>query len=223
VSTHGVDVSENQDATLPWPAWFAAGHRAAVARASIGFHTDSHFARYVAEAHAAGFIVGAYHAILGHQFYDPTLQAVDFLALITPEVAFLVLDIEAPGVSAADALAFVAYVTAHSALPLVLYGNWDLAAIVAAHPELRRFGVWWAGYPTFPKLTTAPPWPTPRNVPAGLQVIAWQYAGDNGRLPPYQGPIDLTEWYELPVVVATPPDLLAASIAGHAHAIKELL
>lgn len=221
----GVDVSENQAAALPWSEWYAAGYRVAVARAAIGFRADPHFARYVAEAGAAGFVVGAYHAILGHAYYAPVKQAADFLALITPGVTFLVLDIEAPGVSAADVLAFVGYVEAHSALPLVLYGNNDLAAIVAAHPELKRLGVWWAEYGPG-KPTSAPPYPAP-HVPAGLRVVAWQFAGDNGGLKPYQGPIDLSLWYERPGAVAVPPvdgaATLRAAIHAHTRAIDGLV
>jgi GH25 family lysozyme M1 (1,4-beta-N-acetylmuramidase) len=221
---YGVDVSENQAAALPWPAWYATGYRVAVARASIGFRDDANFARYVAEAYAAGFTVGAYHAILGHQYYDPTRQAREFLELIPPQVSFLVLDDEAPGVSDADVLAWESYVFHRSPLPLILYGNWQLAAHVAALPVLGQLGVWWAGYPTAPNLTTVPPWPTPRNVPAGLRVVGWQYAGDNGRLPPYTRAIDLSVWYELPGATPPPPvDTLAADIAAHARGIIRLV
>jgi GH25 family lysozyme M1 (1,4-beta-N-acetylmuramidase) len=216
----GIDASDWQAAALPWLAWYAGGARVAVARAQIGFRDDAHYARYVADAHAAGFVVGAYHVILPRQYYDPLQQASEFLALITPQVSFLVLDIEAPGVAPADMLAWVLYVDAHSTLPLILYGNWDLAAACAYFPELRAFGVWWASYPTYPYLTTQPPYPRPLNVPAGLTVVAWQYAGENGRLPPYAEPIDLTAWYELPAApIVIPP----VDIAGHARSILELV
>ncbi len=222
----GVDASNWQDAALPWPAWYAAGWRVAVARAGVGFYDDAHFVRYVTEAAAAGFVVGAYHAILGHQYYDPVKQAIDFLSHITPQVSFLVLDIEAPGVSAADVLAFTDLVEDHSALPLILYGNWDLAAILDALPSLKRFGIWWAAYPTYPAPTTNPPYAFPRNVPADLAplVVGWQYAGENGRLPPYAGAIDLSTWYALPSGGPVPPaDTTKVGIAGHARAIKELV
>lgn len=220
----GVDASEWQDAALPWPAWYAGGARVAVARAQLGFRDDTHYTRYVAEAYAAGFIVGAYHVIFPRQYYDPLRQAAEFLALIRPAVSFLVLDIEAPGVAPSDILAWVRYVDARSSLPLILYGNWDMAAACFTYPELRAFGIWWAAYPTYPALTTAPPFPTPRGVPAGLRVVGWQYAGANGRLPPYTDAIDLTAWYELPGLPPAPPpaDTLAADVAARARAILEL-
>lgn len=225
MTTLGVDASDNQSATLPWPEWYARGWRVAVLRAAIGFRPDAHFARYVIEAYRAGFIVAAYHAILGHQFYDPVRQAEDFLELVTSQVSLLVLDDEAPGVSADDVAAFVARVTARTALPLVLYGNWNLAVHMATRPALYALPVWWAGYPTAPLPTTEPPWPRPRNVPPALRVAGWQYAGDNGRLPPYTGPIDLSQWYEVPgqPAPAPPPDPLATGVAIEARAILELL
>lgn len=222
----GVDCSDWQDAALPWPAWYARGARVAVARAQIGFFDDTSYARYVAEAHAAGFIVGAYHVIFPRQYYAIQRQASEFLALIRPAVSFLVLDIEAPGVAPADILAWVRYVDAQSTLPLILYGNWDLADACRAFPELRQYGIWWAAYPTYPALTTTPPFPRPLNVPAGLRVVAWQYAGGNGRLPPYTGAIDLNMWYEVPGVPPAPPpppdDTLAAGIAAIERAVAEI-
>lgn len=226
---YGVDCSDWQEAALPWPAWYAAGWRVAIPRAQVGFWDDRHYARYVSEAHAAGFTLGAYHAILAQKYYDVTQQAREFLALIGPHIAFLVLDDEAPGVSGLDVVTWVRYVLAHSTLPLYLYGNWELAAHIAVYPELAELPVWWAAYVTYPNLTTLPPYATPRNVPVELRDNVasggWQYAGGNGRLPPYQGAIDLSVWYSLPNGVPVPPpvDTVKAQVAVHAKAIKGLV
>lgn len=205
----GVDVSDSQALALPWVAWYAAGYRVVVARGSIGFRADAHFARYVAEAYAAGFVVGAYHAILGHLYYEPVLQAADFLDLITSQIAFLVLDIEAPGVSAADVVAFVSFILSRiGSMPLILYGNMDLERLLGVdNPRFAELGVWVADYGNVNLKTDRRSTP-PKAVPAVPRIgrkIGWQFAGDNGRLPPYAGAVDLSLWDEMPGFRVPPP------------------
>jgi GH25 family lysozyme M1 (1,4-beta-N-acetylmuramidase) len=234
MTVRGVDCSDNQDATLPWTQWYAGGGRVAVLRATLGFYDDTHFLRYVAEAYIAGFIVAAYHVIFPNSQYNVIKQAHDFLERLNDKVSFIALDLEVPGVSDADVLTWVLYTVPRMGnRKLVLYGNWDLARVVLAHMnELGQFGIWWAGYPTYPNPCLNPPWPRPRNVPAALvpKVIAWQFAGDNGRFPPYTDRIDLTDWYEVPSGGTIPPppppadtdSALREAIHIHASAIKGL-
>jgi GH25 family lysozyme M1 (1,4-beta-N-acetylmuramidase) len=214
----GVDISENQPLALPWAEW--ATVRVAVVRASIGFRDDPAFTGHVAAAHRQGVIVGAYHALLGHAHYDPVRQAADFLAALVPEIEFCALDIETPGISEPDMRAWCDHYDAHSRLPLVLYGNQLLAQLITQDPvRYSRYSIWWAEYgPARP--TSTPPYVS-HHAPAGLNVIGWQYAGDNGRLEPYPWAIDLTDWDKLPngEVKTTMPVIYTGPKLG-IHSIK---
>jgi len=190
----GVDVSHWQD-QLPWAEWVAGGLAVACVQTYHGDHPEPRAAQHLAGALAARVPhIGAYHWLYpGHG----STQAAAFLKTLQHAHTFVMLDVEEDGVTGPDVLAWVGYYSANCALPLYLYGNNQLAAIIAANPQLARYGVWWAAYPTFPNEITTPPAGKPRTPPA-LRIVAWQYGGNNGRLPPYDGGIDLSVWYQLP-------------------------
>lgn len=196
----GIDVARWQNPfALPYPAWIAAGLEVVLIQVTHGTEPEPVADEHLEVATAAGVpYLGAYHWLTPGQAEQ---QYAEFLSAYDAAYAFAALDVEQAGVTAADVLTWVTlYQKWNTASSLVLYGNNQLAAIIAAHPELRHAarGVWWAAYPTFPNPCTRPPFDRPRNVPAGLRLAGWQYAGNNGRLPPYSGAIDLTEWYEIP-------------------------
>jgi len=207
----GIDVSHFQDKPLPWAEW--AGRVSVVCIQTYhGDHVEPLADVHLANALVAGYShIGAYALLWPGQTAE---QAAAFIRTLKSAHTWAALDVEVAGLVGTDVLNWCTYFSANCSLSLVLYGNNQLAAIIAAYPELKRYGVWYAGYPTFPNLCTVPPFPQPRNVPASLaeRVVGWQYAGDNGRLPPYTGAIDLTTWYEIPG--ATPMPTLSPG-AGH--------
>lgn len=218
----GVDLAKYQNPfALPYPAWIADGLEVVVVQVTHGLELEPVAEEHLAVAAAARVPhIAAYHWL---KHGSGTAQAQLFLAHSPGWIEFSVLDVEEEGVTAADVIYFCAYHESATARPLVLYGNNALAAILSAHPELRRFAVWYAGYPTFPNPCRLPPYPAPRNVPASLQGIvgAWQYAGDNGVWEPFRAPIDRSVWYEIPGVSATMPAVMVprGSLVG-IHAIE---
>lgn len=219
----GLDVSENQPPNIPLIEWFAGGVTVLVVRASIGFREDSAYEQFVIHAAEIGYLVGAYHALLGHQYYDPTRQAADFVGLLMPQIRFAVLDIEAPGSTAADVAAWCNYFDAHSQLPLLLYGNMQLETLLGVHPaRFAGYGLWVADYgrgtPT--RVPLAAP-----HIPRVGKFRGHQFAGDNGERPPYQGPIDLTNWETLPTegVETMPVTLTDAQVKQFAAVLDDLV
>lgn len=174
----GVDVSRYQLEPLPWPAWRAAGLAVVVIQVSHGLDPEPQAREHLAAAVAAGIpTIGAYHFLTPG---DGGAQAAAFLLSLRPQHRFAALDVEQAGVTAGDVLAWLAVFK--DALPLVLYGNYSLlVGILNERPELKRYPIWWSQYPGF----------TP---PADLRVVGHQYAGNDGRLAPYEGAIDLTLW-----------------------------
>lgn len=192
----GVDVARWQPVNLPWPAWVADGLQVAVVQMTHGTAPEPHAAEHLAGAVAAKVpCIGGYHFL---QPGNATQQAYVFMAHIggggpADHITFAAVDVEAepgkPPPSGADVLEWVA--AFNDELPLLLYGNYSaLVAILNAHPELKRYGIWWPQYA---------PKPTP---PKDLRIVGWQKLGSEpgyiGILPPYPKPIDITDWYEWP-------------------------
>ena len=101
--------------------------------------------------------------------------------------------------------------------PVRIYSNkWEWEAITLQPSWAREFGFHVAAYPDNPdSLTYRPQVPAPWN-----DWEMWQYSS-TGRLPGIAGNVDLNR--ERVPVSNPPPDTLAADIASHALAIKELL
>lgn len=185
----GVDVSRYQSPPLPWGAWVAGGLQVAVVQLTHGTAPEPHAAEHLAGAVAAGVpCIGGYHYLMPG---DGTTQAVKFLDAFMGKYQFAALDVEEPGVSAADVIQWINWYSHGEFRPLLLYGNYSgLVPILNAHPELKRYGIWWAQYAAHD---------TP---PAYLHIVGWQKLGSApgfvGHLAPYADAIDLTDWFEWP-------------------------
>lgn len=188
----GVDLAHWQDpAETPYAAWVAGGLSVICVQLTHGTAPEKH-----AVEHLAGAVAAHVPCIGGYAFLKPgnaAAQAGAFITQLTPACTFAALDVEAepgqPPPSAGDVLVWVAVFA--DRLPLLLYGNYSaLVAILNAHPELKRYGIWWPQYA---------PKPTP---PKDLRIVGWQKLGSApgyiGHLPPYPKPIDITDWYEWP-------------------------
>lgn len=193
----GVDVSRWQDpAALPWREW-ADRVTVALVQVTHGTVPEPHAAEHLAAASAAHVpVIGGYHWLMPG---NALAQLARFVDTVDQHDActFCALDVEEPGVTAADVVAWCSAYDADFHLPLLLYGNNALAAIVAEHPELRRYGVWWANYPAGKARISSPPENKSPSAPAGLRVVGWQFSG-TGLLAPYDQNIDLSVWYSLP-------------------------
>jgi len=197
----GVDVSHYQPPTLPWREWVAGGLKVCCVQLTHVDYPEGNATAHLQAAAAAGVpSISCYHWLGG----GGAKECRYFLSFLPAGAMWAMVDVEDPRATAVSLAEFCAWWDAHETRTLVLYGNNQLAAFVEARPELRKYQVWYAAYPTFPNPCTVPPFDKPRNVPASIagQVIAWQYAGDNGRLPPYAGAIDLDIWYSVPGVTS---------------------
>ena len=220
--TLGVDVSHYQPPTLPWDAW-----RSQVEIVVIQTYHGDH-AEPLSDIHLANALMAGYQHIGAYAFLYAgrgAEQCAAFLAALNPAYSFCALDIEQAGVSAADVLAWCNWYDAHCHLPLVLYGNNALSAIMAQYPQLDRYGVWWANYPLGTANVSAPPAGWHPSAPDTLNVVAWQFTG-TGRLPPYSGDIDLSIWYSTPGVSMTPVVSHGSKLGIHSitnHALLPLV
>lgn len=189
----GVDVSKYQPVNLPWREW--AGRVSVVSiQITHGHEAEPKAVEHHNNAMATGYsCVGAYHYLLPG---DGAGQAAFFLKSLLPGYSWLMLDIEDPGVTAADVEAFCTFIDAHSNLPLVLYGNHSLEALLGANnPRYSKYGLVVADYGDG-FITSIPPEMTP-HVPHVGHRIGWQFTG-RGRQAPYLENIDLTTWDKLP-------------------------
>ncbi len=199
--TLGVDVSVNQPIALPWAAWVAGGLSVACVQLTHIDHPEGNATAHLQNAAAAGVqSIGCYHWLGA----GGAKECRYFLSFLPVGAMWAMVDVEDPRATAQSLADFCAWWDAHDTRQLVLYGNNQLAAFVEARPELRKYGVWYADYGPYKPGTTELPLrtfnkpPPPTKYPAGLKVIARQFAGDNGRFPPYAGAIDLTNWDQLP-------------------------
>lgn len=193
----GVDVSKWQPVDLPWAAWVAGGLGVAAVQMTHGEDDEPRGEEHLIAALAAGVpCVGIYHFLLHGNIEE---QLAGFASwVVWNGVQFAALDIEAPALTTGDVSLFCSlWEELGIGLPLLLYGNNALAAAVAAHPWLRKFGIWWASYPAGEARISAPPAGTKPSAPASLHVVGWQFTG-TGRLLPYTDAIDLSVWDELP-------------------------
>lgn len=199
----GTDVSENQSRDLPWAAW---PFRFVIGRATIGYRRDALYPWHLQQAAANGVLCrGAYHALLHHDreiaYFEPVRQCRAFLDSLIPGLTQIcALDIEAAGMTEPLVRAWCDYYDAHCPLPLLLYSNTALNAILAPNPaRYLKYFKWVSDYGPYAPGTDRPPlrsdpWTMPGrplmpNVAGPMKI--WQYAGDNGRRPPYNRPIDL--------------------------------
>lgn len=212
----GIDLARYQNPfALPYAAWLADGLEVVIIQITHGTRpepvADEHLLVAI-QAHVPH--IAAYHWLTAESGRQ---QALNFKSELKPRHQFVVIDVEQEGVTAQHLLDFLAELEPGFNLTILLYGNNLLAAIVAAHPELKRFGVWYAAYPTFPLPCSTPPALLPHNVPASIvqQMKSWQYAGDNGVWPPFKAPIDRSIWYSVPG--ETMPDTLnrGCLMVGH--------
>jgi GH25 family lysozyme M1 (1,4-beta-N-acetylmuramidase) len=202
MTTLGVDISRWNPPNLPWAAWRATVGVVCI-QLTHGLQLDAGAAGHFRAVKDQGFVLGGYHYFMDHDSettrYDPVAQAILFASQLGPAFQFAALDVEADGLTELELRAFCDYWDANRLRPLVLYGNQLLASLIASNPaRYKHYGIWWAEYGA--QVTgSAPPYPAP-HVPAGLHVAGWQFAGNGGRLAPYTGAIDLTQWYEIPGV-----------------------
>lgn len=217
--THtGIDLSHYQNPfALPYADWLAHGLEVVVIKISDGTGSEPVAEEHLTVAMAAGVPhLGAYHYL---QPGNGNSQCMMFLTMRENAYTFSALDVEQVGVTAQDVLDWIiTYERQSAGIPLVLYGNNTLLGpIMQAHPEIWKYLVWWAEYPTYPQTTSVPPFPMPHGVPSGLSVAGWQFAGDNGRLAPYASAIDLSVWYQIPGGPMTPSVLSGALYGMHAQ------
>lgn len=223
----GVDLARWQNPfALPYPAWLADGLEVVVIQITHGAAPEPVADEHLAVAVAAGVPhIGAYHWLTPQ---SGQLQALTFKTELQPQhqYQFVAIDVEQDGVTAQHLLDFLAELGPGFKLTILLYGNNLLAAIVAAHPELKMYGVWYPGYPTFPLPCSDPPYLLPRNVPASIagQVKAWQYAGNNGIWLPFKGAIDRSIWYEIPgAPMPTPTTNRGCLLWGHTQGNSSII
>lgn len=207
----GVDFSENQLPNLPFPAWFAQGLRIAIGRVSIGYRRDAQYPRHLEQARAAGFECrGGYGVILHHDrevpFFDPVRQANVFVDALIPGLTTVsVLDLELAGglnlpLTEPMVRAWCDRYDARCRLPLWIYGNTWIQRLLGSNPaRYLKYFKWVSDYGFFAPGTNAPPLRSEPYQVAGLPrmpavagpMVLLQFAGDNGRRPPYPRPIDL--------------------------------
>lgn len=207
MGTHlGIDISRYQVEPLPWREWIANGLEIVFIQISHGLDPEPQAREHLAGAVAAGVpYIGAYHFLMPG---DGGAQAAAFLLSLRPRHKFAALDVEPSRrddgtvvkPTAADVLNWLAVFK--DTLPLLLYGNDSLlTGVLAQHPELKRYPLWWSEYGPYKPGTYElplrtiddPPYREP-HPPAGTTVWGWQMAGDNGRFPPWKDGIDLTRW-----------------------------
>jgi GH25 family lysozyme M1 (1,4-beta-N-acetylmuramidase) len=193
-----VDVSENQPVNLPWPEWKAAGLGLAITRSSIGIREDTNYVKHREHARAAGLLTTEYHALLHHDaeiaFFDPARQAETFVSLFIPGwrgPAWV--DVEAAGITEPFLRAFVERYESVTTRALGIYTSaaaWN-RLIHGNHARYHDYFAWIADYGDG-MVTSVPLKPGPDMPDTWADWLLYQFAGDNGRMKPYAGKIDLS-------------------------------
>lgn len=200
----GTDVSLYQPINLPWREWKQAHDlKYMIARLTIGYVMDDTAYVHIDKAINENILVGAYHLLLPQypmiEYYNPIRQAAAFLSVLDKsKIRVSMLDIEVDGLSISQVTNWCNYYDDNCDLPLILYGNtWYLNQLLKPVERFSKYHVMIAAYgPGIP--TSVPPagfYPFPeiwKHQPENKKF--WQFAGDNGRLSPYTGRIDLSQY-----------------------------
>lgn len=200
----GTDVSLHQPIDLPWQSWKQIHDlRYMIARLTIGYLMDEEAYIHIDKARQANILVGGYHLLMAFHpeigAYDPVRQAKAFLSVLDrSKVKVAMLDIEVANLTTDTVTKWCDYYDANCNLPLIMYGNtWYLNQLLRPAERFSKYYVMIAAYgPGTP--TSNPPagnYPFPeiwKNQPNNKKF--WQFAGDNGRLSPYTGRIDLSQY-----------------------------
>jgi lysozyme len=212
----GIDVSTYQG-VIDWPAAFAGGVRFASMRLANNRTIDTSFARNWAGAKSAGVLRGAYQFFNPHA--DAAAQANLLVATLRangfgpgdlpPEIdvewpASSSSPLPAPAAYAASIRVWVQIVQRELGVDPILYTGgpyWDAHVKSDAFKSLP---LWHAEYPNYfgpgnsrntiypMSISPAPRGACPQYLSTSLpQWTFWQFAGDNGRAPGVNGPVDV--------------------------------
>jgi lysozyme len=144
---------------------------------------DSKYHERKAAATAAGLWWGAYHFGVGNE--DGAAQAKYFLSVVEPGPNdLLVLDFEinpsGPGMTLAQAEAWVQYVEAETGRWPGVYGGSYITELLRAHPGQTALALCWFWLAEYG--------PTPHLPPAWENWTMWQYTDGSVGLPPHTVP-----------------------------------
>lgn len=188
----GLDLSSNQPTSFPWPAAVGWGAKFAIIRATAYTRPDPTYETHRSKARVAGLWTGAYAYIYPTKLVE---QVDAFVArLHSDDELPACVDVEETGMNAELLSGWISAYKARTNHPLAIYTSAHLwhTLIGDFHHEFDQYPLWCADYAQA-TITSVPLKPSPTLPDIWDHAWIYQYAGDNGRIPGYNGRIDLNE------------------------------